>query len=89
VPGGGGQASAVGGTEVTQLDDLVAARGLLYATSLTTHDLIAIDTSSGATRVLVTGVASPQGLALLDTGQLAVTDSTSRVIATVTPCATI
>jgi sugar lactone lactonase YvrE len=87
VPGVGGRATAVGGAEVTQLDDLVAGPALLYATSLSTHDLIAIDVSNGATRVLVTGVTSPQGLALLSTGRLALSDSTSRVIATVSPCA--
>lgn len=87
VPAGGGPTTAEGGPEVTQLDDIVATQGLLYATSLTTHDLIAIDPSNGATRVLVTGIASAQGLALLNSGRLAVTDSTSRVIATLMPCA--
>lgn len=86
VPGTGGAATAVGGADVTQLDDIVAAGPLLYATSLTTDEVVAIDPATGSDRALVTGGHSLQGLALLADGRLAVANSTSRVIATFAPC---
>ncbi len=86
VPAAGGAATAVGGTDLTQLDDIITVGSLLYATSLTTNDVVAIDPATGADRVLVTGGHSLQGLALLPGGRLALANSTSRVIATFAPC---
>ena len=87
VPAAGGSATAVGGSALTQLDDVVVVGSLLYATSLTTNEVVAIDPTTGADRVLVTGGQSLQGLALLPDGRLALADSTSHLIATLTPCA--
>jgi sugar lactone lactonase YvrE len=87
VPAGGGAAMAVGGDHLTQLDDVVAVGSLLYATSLTTNDVVAVDPATGADHVLVTGGKSLQGLALLPDGRLALADSTSHLVATLTPCA--
>jgi sugar lactone lactonase YvrE len=86
VPAAGGRATAVGGSGLVQLDDVISVGSLLYATSLTTNDVVAIDPATGADRVLVTGGHSLQGLALLPDGRLALADSTSRVIATLAPC---
>jgi sugar lactone lactonase YvrE len=86
VPPEGGTATGVGGSDVTQLDDVVAVGQLLYATSITTNAVVAIDAATGADRVLVTGGHSLQGLALLPDGRLAIADSTSRVIAMLVPC---
>ncbi len=57
--------------DLTQLDDIIAVGSLLYATSLTTNEVVAIDPATGADRVLVTGGHSLQGLALLADGRLA------------------
>ena len=86
VPAGGGAATPVGGSDLTQLDDIASLGALLYATSLTTDDVVAIDPANGADRLLVTGGHSLQGLAVLPDGRLAVADSVSRLIATVAPC---
>lgn len=84
VPAGGGAATPLG--DVTQADDVVAAGTLLYVTSLTTHQLIAVDPRSGRTHVLVTGDSMPQGLAQLPDGDLVLTDSSSGVVARVHSC---
>ena len=84
VPPAGGAWTAVGG--LAQLDDLVTVGPLLYATLVDAGELVAIDPASGADRVLVTGIGSAQGLALLADGRLALADSTRRVIDVVSPC---
>ncbi len=86
VPPNGGPATAVGGSDLTQLDDIIVVGSLLYATSLSTNKVVAIDPATGADRVLVTGGHSLQGLALLPDGRVAVADSTSHLIATLAPC---
>jgi hypothetical protein len=86
VPFAGGAAVPVG-AGLAQLDDVVTVGALLYATRLVAGEVIAIDPSSGAFRVLATGIAAAQGLAVLDGGRLAVADSTTRVIATLATCA--
>jgi sugar lactone lactonase YvrE len=86
VPFTGGVAVPVG-AGFAQLDDVVTVGGLLYATLLAAGEVIVIDSSNGAFRVLATGIAAAQGLAVLTTGRLAVADSTNRVIATLATCA--
>jgi streptogramin lyase len=87
VPPTAGSATAVGGSDLTQLDDIILVGSLLYATSLTTNEVVAIDPTTGADRVLVTAGHSLQGLELLPDGRLTVADSTSHLIATLSPCA--
>jgi diguanylate cyclase (GGDEF)-like protein len=87
VPAGGGAAVPVG-TALAQLDDVVTAGSLLYATLLIAHEVVAVDPATGASRVLVRGIGAPQGLALLAGGRLAVADSTTHVIATLPTCTT-
>ncbi len=86
VPAQGGTATPVGGADVTQLDDLTVVGSLIYATSLATNDVMAIDPATGADRVLVTAGHSLQGLALLAGGRIAVANSTSHLIAIFSPC---
>jgi sugar lactone lactonase YvrE len=86
VPLAGGAAVPVG-AGLAQLDDVVTVGPLLYATLLIAGEVVAIDPSNGAFRVLATGIAAAQGLALLATGRLAVADSTTHVIATLATCA--
>jgi sugar lactone lactonase YvrE len=85
VPFAGGTAVPVG-AGLAQLDDVVTVGVLLYATLLVAGEVVAIDPSTGAFRVLATGIAAAQGLALLAGGRLAVADSSTHVIATLASC---
>lgn len=77
----GGAVTTVG--NLRQLDDIIVAAGLLYVTDLADGTLLAASPASGESRVLVTGIGQPQGLAALPDGRLAIADSsTGRVIAT-------
>lgn len=84
VPAGGGAATPFGG--VVQGDDVVASGPLVYVTSLTTHELLAVDTRNGQARVLVTADPQPQGLAQLPDGDLILSDSSSGTVARVHAC---
>lgn len=84
VPRGGGTATAVGG--VPQADDVVVAGQVAYVTSLSAHQLIAVDLASGRSRVLVSDDQDPQGLAQLPDGRLALTDSATGTVAAVPGC---
>jgi hypothetical protein len=86
VPPAGGAALPVG-AGLAQLDDVITVGALLYATLLVTGEVVAIDPTTGAFRVLATGIGAAQGLSLLAGGRLAVADSTTHVIATVATCA--
>lgn len=79
-------AHAITGVRMPSLDDIVVRHGLVYVTDLADASLIAIDPTSGATRVLVSGVSSPQGLALLSDGSLLLVDSTTLTLAEVPSC---
>lgn len=84
VPAGGGEASAI--SDVTQGDDVLVAKGVAYVTSLTAHQLIAVDLASARTHVLVSGESMPQGLALRPGGDLVLTDSSTGTVAVVAAC---
>ena len=84
VPPGGGAPAAI--SDVTQGDDVVVANGVGYVTSLTAHELIAVDLASARTHVLVTGDAMPQGLALRPGGDVVLTDSSTGVVAVLAAC---
>jgi glucose/arabinose dehydrogenase len=84
VPQNGGSATQI--ANIAQADDVVADGQLLYVTALTAHQVIAVDPRTGATRVLVTGVAEPQGLAVLDAHRIAVSDSATGIVAVATVC---
>ena len=84
IPARGGTESAVPG--VADADDVVISGPLAYVTSLGAHELLAVDLTTLRTRVLVTGVDSPQGLAQLPDGKLVLTDSTTGTIVTVPGC---
>jgi len=81
----GGTSQAVG--SLTDLDEAVPDDGLVYVTDLGTDEVLAVDPTSGASRVLVTGSPSPQGLAALPDGSLLLVDSTREVIVSLPPCA--
>ncbi|MGH7687209.1 MAG: hypothetical protein ACREN2_10395 [Candidatus Dormibacteria bacterium] len=84
VPAGGGAAAAI--SDVTQGDDVVVANGVAYVTSLTAHQLIAVDPASGRAHVLVTGDPMPQGLAVGPGGNLVLTDSSTGTVVVVPAC---
>ena len=84
VPPDGGEPVAV--SSLDDLDDLVAAGALLYATDLADGTVRAVDPRSGETRVLVTGIAQPQGLARLADGRLAVSDAIRGLVLTFAAC---
>lgn len=84
VPARGGAATGIPG--ITQGDDVVVSGSVAYVTSLTAGQLIAVDLTTLRTRVLVTGDPSPQGLALMPGGMLALTDSSSGAVATLHAC---
>lgn len=84
VPAGGGAAQPSGG--VVQGDDVVASGPLVYVTSLATHQLLAVDTRSGQSRVLVDADSQPQGLARLPDGDLILSDSATGAVALVHAC---
>ncbi|HJT37762.1 MAG TPA: hypothetical protein VJ818_05000, partial [Actinomycetota bacterium] len=81
VSGGG---APVGG--IIQADDIVAAGGWLYVTLIDRGELVAVDASSGAHHVLVTGVGAAQGLTLTRDGRLAIADSDRGLIAIARAC---
>lgn len=84
VPARGGVATPVGG--VSAADDVVVSGGLAYITSLSAHQLIAVDLRSGRSRVLVTGDQDPQGLTQLPGGRLALSDSASGAVVSLRGC---
>lgn len=84
VPAAGGAATPLG--TLSQLDDVVIAGSLAYATQVVSGHLFAIDPATGASRILVTGIGSAQGLAALPDGRLAIADSRTGTIATIAPC---
>src|SRR5438874_3345254 len=84
VPSSGGPPMAVG--SLADLDDLLALGGLLYVTDMADGTVRAVDPSSGENRILVTGIAQPQGLARLDDGRLAVSDATRGLVLAFMPC---
>jgi sugar lactone lactonase YvrE len=86
IPTTGGAGVPVG-AGLAQLDDVITVGSLLYATLLVAHEVVAVDPSTGAWRVLARGIGAPQGLALLAGGRLAVADSNTHVIATMAACA--
>lgn len=84
VPARGGTAAP--SPAVTQADDVVVSGQVAYVTSLTAHELIAMDLVTLRTRVLVTGDAQAQGLAQMPDGLLVLTDSATGVVATLHGC---
>lgn len=84
IPARGGTESPVPG--VSDADDVVMSGPIAYVTSLGAHQLLAVDITTLRTRVLVTNIDSPQGLAQLPDGKLILTDSTTGTIATVQGC---
>jgi sugar lactone lactonase YvrE len=71
---------------VSDLDEAVPDNGLIYVTALGAGEALAVDPASGASRVLVTGAPSPQGLTVLPDGRLLLVDSTRRVAVELQPC---
>jgi hypothetical protein len=84
VPVAGGSALPL--SAVSQADDAIASGALVYVTSLGTREVLAVDPVTGLSRVLVTGIDMPQGVALLAGGRLAVADSASGSIAIFAGC---
>ena len=82
--GAGGVTTAVGSHG--QLDEVIAANGLLYVGDLTRHELRAVDPATGTQRVLVTGSPELQGLIALADGRLLLSDTTAGVLALVDAC---
>ncbi|MGA8016367.1 MAG: hypothetical protein WCB85_10665 [Candidatus Dormiibacterota bacterium] len=80
----GGSAHGLG--TLADLDEAVPDHGLVYVTDLSSDAVLAVDPSSGASRVLVTGSPAPQGLAALPDGTLLLVDSTRRVLDLVPEC---
>lgn len=83
--GSDGSVTPVGA--LTDNDEAIALGGLIYVADLGGHALRVLDPRTGADRVLVSGVSSPQGLAVRADGTLLLTDSDSGSIVPVTPCA--
>ena len=82
--GAGGATTAVGSHG--QLDEVIAANGLLYVGDLTRHELRALDPATGTQRVLVTGSPELQGLIPLADGRLLLSDTSAGVLALVDAC---
>lgn len=84
VPPNGGAAKPVG--RITNLDEVVRVGQLLYTTGAGDGTVQAIDPSTGASRVLVTGGQQLQGLAARPDGQLLVISSATHTISVVGAC---
>jgi glucose/arabinose dehydrogenase len=84
IPARGGSAAPVPG--VSQADDVVVSGRVAYVTSLSAHQVIAVDLTTLRTRVLVTGDAQPQGLAKMPDGRLVLTDSATGAVVTLRGC---
>jgi sugar lactone lactonase YvrE len=79
-----GTVRKVGG--FTDLDEVVAYRGLLYVTELNRHDVVAVDPASGASAVLAVNLPAPQGLAVTTGGTLEIVDSTTAALYALPAC---
>jgi len=84
VPRNGGPARRVG--RISNLDEVVTVRGLLYTTGAGDGTVRAVDPKTGASAVLVTGGHMLQGLAALPDGQLLVISSATHTISVVRTC---
>ncbi len=84
IPPNGGVPKRVG--TVTNLDEVVTVGHLLYTTGAGDHVVRAVDPTTGADVVLVTGGQALQGLQPLPDGRLLVIDSTTHAIAYVQTC---
>lgn len=84
VPASGGAPVRVG--TLVNLDDVLAVGSLLYVTDLQDGSLRAIDPATGDARTLVTGIAQPQGIALLPDGRLVVSDSSRGILVALPAC---
>jgi streptogramin lyase len=80
----GGAVHALGG--LSDLDEATPLGGLVYVTALGSGQVDAVDPASGASRVLVTGSPSPQGLAALPGGRLLLVDSTRQALVELPAC---
>jgi sugar lactone lactonase YvrE len=86
IPRDGGRPVAVG--HERDLDEVISEGRLLYVTDLGAGTVRAIDPTTGAARVLVSGDGSPQGLALAAGGhRLVLTDSNRGLVMTLPTCA--
>jgi streptogramin lyase len=84
VPANGGTAKRVG--TLSNLDEAVSIRGLLYTTGAGDGTVRAVDPTTGVDRVLATGGHQLQGLAALQDGRLLVIDSLTHTISFVSSC---
>jgi len=84
VPQNGGSVTQI--AAIPQADDVVATARLLYVTALNARQVLAVDPRTGGTRVLVSGITEPQGLAVLDSHRIAVSDSASGIVAVAAAC---
>jgi DNA-binding beta-propeller fold protein YncE len=84
VPPNGGTAKRVG--TLSNLDEALSIRGLLYTTGAGDGTVRAVDPTTGADRVLATGGHQLQGLAALQDGRLLVIDSVTHTISFVSSC---
>jgi DNA-binding beta-propeller fold protein YncE len=84
VPANGGTAKRVG--TLSNLDEALSIRGLLYTTGAGDGTVRAVDPATGVDRVLATGGHQLQGLAALPDGRLLVIDSVARTISFVSSC---
>jgi sugar lactone lactonase YvrE len=68
------------------LDEVVEYAGLLYATELDRHDVVAIDPTSGASHRIAVNLPSPQGLAVTAAGILEVVDASTDTVYSIPAC---
>ncbi len=71
---------------LAQLDDIVAIGSLFYVTAIDAGTVIAVDPSTGSSRVLLKGVGAPQGLTALSGNRLAVSDEDTGRIVSINAC---
>ncbi|HEV2310970.1 MAG TPA: hypothetical protein VGU73_10615 [Acidimicrobiia bacterium] len=84
IPPRGGTARRIG--QLKNLDEVVTAGGLLYTTGAGDGTVRAVDPTSGADVVLVTGGKQLQGLTVRPDGGLLVISSVTHTISVVSPC---
>ena len=84
VPASGGAAKPYQG--LSQLSAVVVKGLLIYVSAPAKHEIIAFNPATGHALAIVTGIGSPQGLALLSDGRLVAADAATGTLAALTSC---
>jgi hypothetical protein len=81
-------APVVSAGTLRSVDEVVVSGAIAYVTDLGAGTVDAVDPRDGRLRVLVSGAAAPQGLAVMSSGRLLLADSVRSELVTLPACST-